>query len=193
MGTLLSLGWDRQPPWGARPPSREELWGCRAAWGWPGVDDPTGSPQEDEDAAHIWECQVRYVTFLGVGHDAHTFALIVDTGRRFQCTAFWCEPNAGSISEAVQAACMVSWSGVCSVPRLPVPLGAAGGEGWGQRQAKLGTGEGSRGRRELTPWCRVQLTAMSGWVVSQCGCCVCPIPCRVGPYGHTTTLCPLPC
>ncbi|KGL97832.1 Amyloid beta A4 precursor protein-binding family B member 3, partial [Charadrius vociferus] len=63
--------------------------------------------QEDEEAAHIWECQVRYVTFLGVGRDAHTFALIVDTGRRFQCAAFWCEPDAGTISEAVQAACMV--------------------------------------------------------------------------------------
>ncbi|NXD76370.1 APBB3 protein, partial [Halcyon senegalensis] len=64
-------------------------------------------PAQDEDAAHIWECQVRYVTFLGVGRDAHTFALIVDTGRRFQCAAFWCEPDAGTISEAVQAACMV--------------------------------------------------------------------------------------
>ncbi|NXI38749.1 APBB3 protein, partial [Galbula dea] len=63
--------------------------------------------QEDEDAVHIWECQVRYVTFLGVGRDAHTFALIVDTGQHFQCTAFWCEPDAGTISEAVQAACMV--------------------------------------------------------------------------------------
>ncbi|XP_026714361.1 amyloid-beta A4 precursor protein-binding family B member 3 [Athene cunicularia] len=65
--------------------------------------------QEDEEAAHIWECQVRYVTFLGVGRDAHTFALIVDTGQRFQCTAFWCEPDAGTISEAVQAACMVQY------------------------------------------------------------------------------------
>uniref|UniRef100_A0A8V5GQ19 Uncharacterized protein n=1 Tax=Melopsittacus undulatus TaxID=13146 RepID=A0A8V5GQ19_MELUD len=74
--------------------------------------------QEDEDAAHIWECQVRYVTFLGVGHDAHTFALIVDTGRRFQCTAFWCEPNAGSISEAVQAACMVQYQ-KCLVAAAP--------------------------------------------------------------------------
>ncbi|NXG72130.1 APBB3 protein, partial [Baryphthengus martii] len=64
-------------------------------------------PARGEDAAHIWECQVRYVTFLGVGRDAHTFALIVDTGRRFQCAAFWCEPDAGTISEAVQAACMV--------------------------------------------------------------------------------------
>ncbi|KAF1541005.1 Amyloid-beta A4 precursor protein-binding family B member 3, partial [Eudyptes schlegeli] len=64
-------------------------------------------PVQDEEAAHIWECQVRYVTFLGVGRDAHTFALIVDTGRRFQCAVFWCEPDAGTISEAVQAACMV--------------------------------------------------------------------------------------
>ncbi|NXB11123.1 APBB3 protein, partial [Cnemophilus loriae] len=56
--------------------------------------------QEPEEAAHIWECQGR-------GRDAHTFALIVDTGRRFQCAAFWCEPDAGTISEAVQAACMV--------------------------------------------------------------------------------------
>ncbi|NWI91072.1 APBB3 protein, partial [Pitta sordida] len=63
--------------------------------------------EPEEAAANIWECQVRYVTFLGVGRDAHTFALIVDTGRRFQCAAFWCEPDAGTIAEAVQAACMV--------------------------------------------------------------------------------------
>ncbi|NXA42049.1 APBB3 protein, partial [Eudromia elegans] len=61
--------------------------------------------QAPSPSPHIWECQVRYVTFLGVGRDAHTFALIVDTGRRFQCAAFWCEPDAGSLSEAVQAAC----------------------------------------------------------------------------------------
>ncbi|XP_074694830.1 amyloid-beta A4 precursor protein-binding family B member 3 [Strix aluco] len=74
--------------------------------------------QEDEEAAHIWECQVRYVTFLGIGRDAHTFALIVDTGRRFQCAAFWCEPDAGTISEAVQAACMVQYQ-KCLVAAAP--------------------------------------------------------------------------
>ncbi|KAL8194125.1 UNVERIFIED_CONTAM: hypothetical protein K2H54_000669 [Gekko kuhli] len=64
---------------------------------------------EDEEDACLWECQVRYVTFIGIGKDAHTFALITDMGRqRFQCTAFWCEPDAGTISEAVQAACMVN-------------------------------------------------------------------------------------
>ncbi|XP_072728809.1 LOW QUALITY PROTEIN: amyloid-beta A4 precursor protein-binding family B member 3 [Ciconia boyciana] len=80
--------------------------GGRVAWGVARAGWATGSLQEDEEAAHIWECQVRYVTFLGVGRDAHTFALIVDTGQHFQCTAFWCEPDAGTISEAVQAACM---------------------------------------------------------------------------------------
>ncbi|XP_054245070.1 LOW QUALITY PROTEIN: amyloid-beta A4 precursor protein-binding family B member 3 [Indicator indicator] len=85
---------------------------------WPGVDGPTGSSQEDEDAAHLWECQVRYVTFLGVGRDAHTFALIVDTGQCFQCAAFWCEPDAGTISEAVQAACMVQYQ-KCLVAAAP--------------------------------------------------------------------------
>ncbi|XP_025923658.1 amyloid-beta A4 precursor protein-binding family B member 3 [Apteryx rowi] len=74
--------------------------------------------QEEEEEAHIWECQVRYVTFIGVGRDAHTFALIVDTGQRFQCTAFWCEPNAGTISEAVQAACMVQYQ-KCLVAAAP--------------------------------------------------------------------------
>lgn len=56
----------------------------------------------------FWECQVRYLTFLGVGHDTHTFAVIVDAGtQRFECHVFWCEPDAGILSEAVQAACMV--------------------------------------------------------------------------------------
>uniref|UniRef100_A0A8C3TZF8 PID domain-containing protein n=1 Tax=Catharus ustulatus TaxID=91951 RepID=A0A8C3TZF8_CATUS len=99
---------------GAGPalPPAERTWGAAGLPGRrPGVDGPAGSPQEPEEAAHIWECQVRYVTFLGVGRDAHTFALIVDTGRRFQCAAFWCEPDAGTISEAVQAACMVSTGG----------------------------------------------------------------------------------
>lgn len=107
---------------------------------WPGVNGPTGSQQEDGEAAHIWECQVRYVTFLGVGRDAHTFALIVDTGRRFQCAAFWCEPDAGTISEAVQAACMVSGSGASPIPpSFPPPPGTpgGGGEGWGWGRAKL--------------------------------------------------------
>lgn len=52
---------------------------------------------------------MRFLTFLGVGHDSRTFAVIVDGGtQRFECHVFWREPDAGNLSEAVQGACMVS-------------------------------------------------------------------------------------
>lgn len=64
--------------------------------------------QEEEEEALV-ECRVRFLSFMGVGRDVHTFAFIMDTGNQhFQCHAFWCDPNAGSVSEAVQAACVVS-------------------------------------------------------------------------------------
>ncbi|KAM3926680.1 amyloid-beta A4 precursor protein-binding family B member 3 isoform 2-T2 [Leptodactylus fuscus] len=66
--------------------------------------------REGTEEKPVWECQVRYVTFIGIGKDPHTFALIVDIGKQcFQCTVFWCEPDAGHVSEAVQAACMVQY------------------------------------------------------------------------------------
>uniref|UniRef100_A0A8B9S8L6 Amyloid beta precursor protein binding family B member 3 n=1 Tax=Apteryx owenii TaxID=8824 RepID=A0A8B9S8L6_APTOW len=101
--------------------------------------------QEEEEEAHIWECQVRYVTFIGVGRDAHTFALIVDTGQRFQCTAFWCEPNAGTISEAVQAACMVS--GALGCPRAPPWAPQRVHQRRGPSQAAWGLCRGAAGGR----------------------------------------------
>jgi len=46
---------------------------------------------------------------MGIGRNVHTFAFVMDAGcHRFDCHVFWCEPNAGNVSEAVQAACMVS-------------------------------------------------------------------------------------
>uniref|UniRef100_A0A8C2X1B9 Amyloid beta protein binding family B member 3 n=1 Tax=Cyclopterus lumpus TaxID=8103 RepID=A0A8C2X1B9_CYCLU len=69
----------------------------------------------------LWECQVRFLTFLGVGHDSHTFAVILDGGtQRFECHVFWCEPDAGMLSEAVQAACMVQYQ-KCLVAQTPPP------------------------------------------------------------------------
>lgn len=63
--------------------------------------------QSEEEV--LVECRVRFLSFMGVGKDVHTFAFIMDTGnQRFECHVFWCEPNAGNVSEAVQAACMVS-------------------------------------------------------------------------------------
>lgn len=66
--------------------------------------------QNEEEV--LVECRVRFLSFMGVGKDVHTFAFIMDTGnQRFECHVFWCEPNAGNVSEAVQAACMVSYPG----------------------------------------------------------------------------------
>ncbi|KAF7641812.1 hypothetical protein LDENG_00271350, partial [Lucifuga dentata] len=52
----------------------------------------------EEGEEPFWECQVRFLTFLGVGHDSHTFAVIVDGGTQsFECHVFWCEPDAGVV------------------------------------------------------------------------------------------------
>ncbi|CAM4552920.1 amyloid beta precursor protein binding family B member 2 isoform X1 [Caretta caretta] len=67
----------------------------------------------------IVECRVRFLSFMGVGKDVHTFAFIMDTGNQhFESHVFWCEPNAGNVSEAVQAACMLRYQ-KCLVARPP--------------------------------------------------------------------------
>ncbi|XP_067254561.1 amyloid beta precursor protein binding family B member 1 isoform X2 [Chanodichthys erythropterus] len=56
------------------------------------------------------ECRVRFLSFMGVGKDVHTFAFIMAEGPGdFICHMFWCDPNAASLSEAVQAACMLRY------------------------------------------------------------------------------------
>lgn len=74
---------------------------------------------EKSEEEVLVECRVRFLSFMGVGKDAHTFAFIMDTGnQRFECHVFWCEPNAGNVSEAVQAACMLRYQ-KCLVARPP--------------------------------------------------------------------------
>ncbi|KAG7479713.1 amyloid-beta A4 precursor protein-binding family B member 1 isoform X1 [Solea senegalensis] len=64
--------------------------------------------RQDEDV--LYECRVRFLSFMGVGKDVHSFAFIMAEGPRdFTCHMFWCEPNAASLSEAVQAACMLRY------------------------------------------------------------------------------------
>ncbi|XP_036406929.1 amyloid-beta A4 precursor protein-binding family B member 2-like isoform X7 [Megalops cyprinoides] len=75
--------------------------------------------KDKEDEEVLVECRVRFLSFMGVGRDVHTFAFIMDTGNQhFDCHVFWCEPNAGSVSEAVQAACMLRYQ-KCLVARPP--------------------------------------------------------------------------
>ncbi|XP_034543995.1 amyloid-beta A4 precursor protein-binding family B member 2 isoform X3 [Notolabrus celidotus] len=78
----------------------------------------TISKEKDEEEVLV-ECRVRFLSFMGVGRDIHTFAFIMDAGgHRFDCHILWCDPNAGSVSEAVQAACMLRYQ-KCLVARPP--------------------------------------------------------------------------
>ncbi|XP_043917424.1 amyloid-beta A4 precursor protein-binding family B member 2-like isoform X2 [Protopterus annectens] len=75
--------------------------------------------KEKNEEEVVLECRVRFLSFMGVGKDVHNFAFIMDTGNQhFECHVFWCEPNAGSVSEAVQAACMLRYQ-KCLVARPP--------------------------------------------------------------------------
>ncbi|XP_003199365.2 amyloid beta precursor protein binding family B member 1 isoform X1 [Danio rerio] len=66
------------------------------------------------------ECRVRFLSFMGVGKDVHTFAFIMAEGPGdFICHMFWCDPNAASLSEAVQAACMLRYQ-KCLDARPPI-------------------------------------------------------------------------
>nr|XP_054600752.1 amyloid beta precursor protein binding family B member 2 isoform X2 [Nothobranchius furzeri] len=84
------------------------------------VADATVTISKDKDEGEVLvECRVRFLSFMGVGRDVHTFAFIMDAGgHRFDCHVLWCEPNAGSVSEAVQAACMLRYQ-KCLVARPP--------------------------------------------------------------------------
>ncbi|XP_076021130.1 amyloid beta precursor protein binding family B member 2 isoform X2 [Genypterus blacodes] len=75
--------------------------------------------EEEEEEEVLVECRVRFLSFMGVGRDVHSFAFIMDTGNQhFQCHVFWCDPNAGNVSEAVQAACVLRYQ-KCLVARPP--------------------------------------------------------------------------
>uniref|UniRef100_A0A671X693 Amyloid beta protein binding family B member 2 n=1 Tax=Sparus aurata TaxID=8175 RepID=A0A671X693_SPAAU len=84
------------------------------------VADATVTISKDKDEEEVLvECRVRFLSFMGVGRDIHTFAFIMDAGgHRFDCHVFWCDPNAGNVSEAVQAACMLRYQ-KCLVARPP--------------------------------------------------------------------------
>uniref|UniRef100_A0A8D2LPF4 PID domain-containing protein n=1 Tax=Varanus komodoensis TaxID=61221 RepID=A0A8D2LPF4_VARKO len=60
--------------------------------------------------AVLCECRVRFLSFMGIGKDARSFAFIMAAAPgTFYCHTLWCEPNAAGLSEAVQAACMLRY------------------------------------------------------------------------------------
>uniref|UniRef100_A0A673GBI8 Amyloid beta (A4) precursor protein-binding, family B, member 2b n=1 Tax=Sinocyclocheilus rhinocerous TaxID=307959 RepID=A0A673GBI8_9TELE len=83
------------------------------------VADATVTVIKEKEEEVLVECRVRFLSFMGVGKNVHSFAFIMDSGNQhFECHVFWCDPNAGSVSEAVQAACMLRYH-KCLVARPP--------------------------------------------------------------------------
>uniref|UniRef100_A0A671M893 Amyloid beta A4 precursor protein-binding family B member 2-like n=1 Tax=Sinocyclocheilus anshuiensis TaxID=1608454 RepID=A0A671M893_9TELE len=83
------------------------------------VADATVTVIKEKEEEVLVECRVRFLSFMGVGKNVHSFAFIMDSGNQhFECHVFWCDPNAGSVSEAVQAACVLRYH-KCLVARPP--------------------------------------------------------------------------
>ncbi|XP_044140886.1 amyloid-beta A4 precursor protein-binding family B member 1 isoform X2 [Bufo gargarizans] len=91
------------------------------------VASATVTVLHQQTEATLSECRVRFLSFMGVGRDVHTFAFIMaEAPGIFICHMFWCEPNAAHLSEAVQAACMLRYQKCLdarpqSVSCLPAP------------------------------------------------------------------------
>ncbi|XP_036827901.1 amyloid-beta A4 precursor protein-binding family B member 2-like isoform X2 [Oncorhynchus mykiss] len=96
----------------------------------------------EEEEEVLVECRVRFLSFMGVGRDIHCFAFIMDGGgQRYECHVFWCEPNAGQLSEAVQAACMLRYQ-KCLLAHPPSQRSLPS---CGRGSSSLGSGGGNRG------------------------------------------------
>uniref|UniRef100_A0AAZ3SIX2 Uncharacterized protein n=1 Tax=Oncorhynchus tshawytscha TaxID=74940 RepID=A0AAZ3SIX2_ONCTS len=97
--------------------------------------------EEEVEEEVLVECRVRFLSFMGVGRDIHCFAFIMDGGgQRYECHVFWCEPNAGQLSEAVQAACMLRYQ-KCLLAHPPSQRSLPS---CGRGSSSLGSGGGNR-------------------------------------------------
>uniref|UniRef100_A0A8C5T680 Amyloid beta precursor protein binding family B member 1 n=1 Tax=Malurus cyaneus samueli TaxID=2593467 RepID=A0A8C5T680_9PASS len=83
-------------------------WGCLDS-PLPTLGCPSDPPLLPQTEAVLCECRVRFLSFIGVGRDVRAFAFIMASAPgTFRCHMVWCEPNAAGLSEALQAACVVS-------------------------------------------------------------------------------------
>uniref|UniRef100_A0A915KF34 Amyloid beta A4 protein-binding family B member 2 n=1 Tax=Romanomermis culicivorax TaxID=13658 RepID=A0A915KF34_ROMCU len=59
------------------------------------------------------ECRVRYLSFLGIGHDIKHCAFIMQSSlNSFMCYVFYVEPSAGAMAKTVEAACKLRYQKV---------------------------------------------------------------------------------
>uniref|UniRef100_A0A0P4VWF5 Putative amyloid beta a4 protein-binding family b member 2-like isoform x3 n=1 Tax=Rhodnius neglectus TaxID=72488 RepID=A0A0P4VWF5_9HEMI len=70
----------------------------------------TPADNQQEDIKPIAECRVRYLSFLGIGHNVKQCAFIMHTAQDlFIAHVFSCEPSSGALCKTVEAACKLRY------------------------------------------------------------------------------------
>uniref|UniRef100_A0A0A9X2N4 Amyloid beta A4 protein-binding family B member 2 n=1 Tax=Lygus hesperus TaxID=30085 RepID=A0A0A9X2N4_LYGHE len=71
----------------------------------------TITPSNNKDVStSIVECRVRYLSFLGIGHNVKQCAFIMHTAQDlFIAHVFHCEPSSGALCKTVEAACKLRY------------------------------------------------------------------------------------
>lgn len=68
------------------------------------------SSDDQEGAKPLAECRVRYLSFLGIGHNVKQCAFIMHTAQDlFIAHVFHCEPSSGALCKTVEAACKLRY------------------------------------------------------------------------------------
>ncbi|XP_045133262.1 uncharacterized protein LOC123517334 isoform X2 [Portunus trituberculatus] len=63
-----------------------------------------------DDGKQIAECRVRFLSFLGIGHDVKHCAFIMHTAQdQFIAYVFFCEPSTGALCKTIEAACKLRY------------------------------------------------------------------------------------
>ncbi|XP_014294249.1 protein Fe65 homolog [Halyomorpha halys] len=70
----------------------------------------TISNADSQDNKPLVECRVRYLSFLGIGHNVKQCAFIMHTAQDlFIAHVFHCEPSSGALCKTVEAACKLRY------------------------------------------------------------------------------------
>uniref|UniRef100_A0A1B6IYB6 PID domain-containing protein n=1 Tax=Homalodisca liturata TaxID=320908 RepID=A0A1B6IYB6_9HEMI len=106
--------------------------------------------QADDESKPVTECRVRYLSFLGIGHNVKHCAFIMHTAQDlFIAHVFHCEPSSGALCKTIEAACKLRYQKCLDAhPGRTAATAAGQGKGLGATIKSLVSG--LTGRRPRT-------------------------------------------
>ncbi|CAF4534299.1 unnamed protein product, partial [Didymodactylos carnosus] len=65
---------------------------------------------DNENNEQIFECRIRYLSFMGAGMDPKCFGIIIHCAdNTFKCHVFQCEPSCAQLCKTIEAACKLRY------------------------------------------------------------------------------------